>query len=197
MKPNEELISRFLESIQSTVKSGNEEGFDIFKRNGLLYPGKTYYGKGTSIQKPDKVKFYAEFHTHTFLWLGKDIQRKTGSFPPIDIIRVTAKMFINSCNEKIGTRGINSLNTPSFHDLLCTISLKYQRKSSGIIYIGNDVDTDFVECWSLKKHIPHKYYHKAKKSLTEKTDDTSEAIPQWVYNLFDKEEIILTKPLNT
>ena len=69
-----ELKSRFKLAIDSTKKTGKEEGFRICKdKYGKLYPGKTCRGEDCEVTIPPicprNTTVQGGFHTHTYMRL--------------------------------------------------------------------------------------------------------------------------------
>ena len=200
-----ELIKSFSTAIKSTRTTGQEQGFHIFKdRHGNLSPGKTFYGEEESLQleSPQEVCYGAriqgDFHTHVFVKpLRKAIRENTGKRPSINEIRdVAIELMIWRYEEK-GIKEEMSLNTPTYDDALKAILCKHENITNGMMSIGNDLDEDNVEFWTVKENITDKDYRKALNELgrrykREKSGESnSQAMEKWIISLFEKETIDL------
>lgn len=191
------LNDRLSLSIKLTAKIGQERGFFICKdQRGELFPGNTFYGDVRSIRLEDYHKscpggrVKGTFHTNTFIEeLRNVIVEDTGYIPSTGEKRTVATSVVKKRHK--------NLNTPSYDEALNIIIAKCSSADNDTICIGNDIESDKVECWTVKENIKKKDCNKALKDNLDRIRKSTygkkepEIKTKWIIPLFDKEIINL------
>jgi hypothetical protein len=192
------LKSRFSSNILLTMRTGRERGFFICKdQHGDLFPGKSFHAdvRGNRWYKIDPKscpggKIKGIFHTSTFIEELKDIIfEKSGYIPSTGEKRTMA--------ESIVKKRYKNLNSPSYDETLNVIMAKCLGTDNDTICIGNDIETDKVECWTVKENIKEKdcnkalqkNLHRIRKGIYGKKEPETKT--KWIIPLFDNEQITL------
>ena len=202
-----EIKLRFLEAINRTKDTGIEEGFVICKdKYGKLSPGKTCHGTDCDINIPPFIKscprnntVQGDFHTHPSMKFRDFLKEEFGRDPTVDEVKNIESRLMRIRHEEIGIKGITSITTPTYPDVLIALARKCANLTNGTTCIGHDLEDNKVECWTPKEIITPKMCKKALKKvdIMEKRrylgKEVGEAAEKWIMNLFDKELIDLRK----
>lgn len=196
-----EIKKAFLEEIKKTRDSGKEQGFIICldeneNKNGKnkngRNKGKLHVSKkrctgeecGFVIENiseycPDKVQ--GAFHTHPYFI---NIERFYGRKPTEKETERATKLY----KKHFEKEGI-TLTTPSHHDIVSTLLNQCIGDIEGTACIGNDLDLEKVECWTVKSDkVKIRDCSRAKEEHKEGITDQPR---KWVKPLFDREIISL------
>lgn len=192
-----EIKKAFLEEIKKTLDSGKEQGFIICldgnenkngkNKNWRLYASKKrctgeecgIYIKDVSKYCPGKVQ--GAFHTHPYFI---DIERFYGRKPTKKETERAIKIY----KKQFEKEGI-TLTTPSHHDIVSTLLNQCIGDIEGTVCIGNDLDLEKVECWTVKgDKVKIRDCSRAKEEHKEKIADQPR---NWIKPLFHKEIISL------
>lgn len=203
-----ELKSRFKISIDSTKKTGKEEGFNMCRdKYGKLYPGKTCRGKDCEVtiplarSCPKNTTIQGDFHTHTSMKLREAIKEDIGREPTTDKVKIIESILMEKRHEKIKIKGIISITTPTYTDVLKALSLKCDGDTHGTTCIGYDLEDNEVECWTAKETITDEQCKRTSKEFDKRYrreklgKEVGQAVEKWIMDLFDKEIIDLKKDL--
>ena len=204
-----ELRSRLIEDIKRSKESGKERGFFLCEnKEGKLVPSRSCEGTECNIHLgdprtgcPPETKTYGEFHTHPYLYgIKQELKDRGEKILPGEELRVEEELKIamnknvRYAHEKITkVKGI-TINTPSYTDVLRALLAKSINVTNGTVCTSTDVETDKVECWTIKD-IPK---DKLKNSVTMALIDLdkvkpegSELMKKWIDNISDRETIYL------
>lgn len=151
-KSTPELINKFKEEIQNTIKDGKEHGF-LICTNDKLYTTESCKGDMCSLEGFEKLraqclpnKTLGNFHTHPSIAIGREIlEKKFGRKVSTEEVK---KAIIDTARKRNVT-----LTTPSHGDLLDALALRYSKKELGTVCVGTDIEPNKVECWISKKGI--------------------------------------------
>jgi hypothetical protein len=184
-----QLRERFLEEITKSEETGKERGFHLcIEKDGKLSAGNMFTGGESStrfhlpsISCPGR-KVQGEFHTHPYF---KDI-RKQSNFTVSELSDKRLKAAIMSSLRK----GYEPTN-PSHQDVLAALLERCTKMTNGTACIGSDLDTDKVECWTVKNFSKWNCIRAFKEKIfpIEKGDSTFPH--KWVRPLFNVEMIDL------
>jgi len=207
-KITQELRSRFIEDIKISKESGKERGFFICQnKDEKLIPSKSCEGSECSIHLgdprtacPSETTTYGNFHTHPYLYNIKQEFRKDGKIPPNEELKITnelkTKMMknIGEFHERItGVKGIN-INSPSYTDVLKALLAKSINFTKGTVCTSTDIDTNKIECWTIKDIEKDKLTRLAVKGMIELDKTKSEGsglIKKWLDDISERETIEL------
>lgn len=150
-----ELINRFKEEIQKTIRDGKEHGFSICT-DDILYATKSCIGEKCSLEGYEKLRYQClpnktlgNFHTHPSIAIGREIlEKRLGRKVSTGDVK---KAIIDTARKRNIT-----LTSPSHGDLLDALALRYSKKELGVACVGTDIDPNKVECWISKKGIETK-----------------------------------------
>lgn len=202
-----ELRSRFIEDIKRSKESGKERGFFLCEnKESKLIPSKSCEGTECEIHLgdprtgcPSETKTYGDFHTHPYLHSVKQELRREGKISPDKELRIDEELKmvmsknIREYHERItGVKGI-TINTPSYTDVLKALLAKSINVTNGTVCTSTDVDTNKVECWTIKDLGKDKLRQLAIIGMIElKTKPKgSELIKKWIDDISDRETIEL------
>lgn len=187
-KITSELKNRFLQEIGKTIENGKERGLLICTdREGILSTTKSLEGEKhkihlKSLKSECPFKIQGEFHTHPYIAdAQKYVEEKTGTKVSLE----EAKIVIADIAKKKN----RSLSLPSYGDTLGTVILRYANETLGTTCVGNDIDTDKIECWTTKNGITEDDFDIAFRELN--GPDINGRPKEWIEELFDKETINL------
>ena len=208
-KITRQLKNRFQQEIEKTVESGKERGFFICiernKKEKLVPSKNTCEGDGCQVFVenikagcPDEIQ--GDFHTHPYLSESKrTLKEEKMSIPSDGQLKNMIKDSITKLNKESGVTGI-SPNAPSYTNLLnAFLSGSLERAkfdhTKGTTCVGDDLDRDKVECWTLKPEtvnedtllkVAEEYLR-----IEEEGEGKGEYLRPWIIPLFDKEVISL------
>ena len=203
-----ELKSRFTEDIKKSKESGKERGFFLCEnKEGKLIPAESREGTDVDIHLgdprtgcPSGTKTYGEFHTHPYLFTVKQELRKEGKIPLREDLRVDEELKIRmgknirEAHERVtGVKGI-TINTPSYTDVLRALLGKSINVTNGTICTSTDVETNKVECWTIKDLGKDKLKRLAIIGMAELDKVKSEGsglMKKWIDDISDRETIEL------
>ena len=203
-----ELRSRFIEDIKRSKESGKERGFFLCEnKESKLIPSKSCEGTECDIHLgdprtgcPSETKAYGEFHTHPYLYSVKQELRKEGKILPSEELRIDEKLRIKmgknirEAHERItGIKGI-TINTPSYTDVLRALLSKSINLTNGTVCTSTDVETNKVECWTIRETDKDKLKRLAIIGMTELDKvkpKGSELMKKWIDDISDRETIEL------
>lgn len=207
-KISPELRSRFTEDIKKSKESGKERGFFLCEnKEGKLIPAESREGTEVDIHLgdartgcPSGTKTYGEFHTHTYLYTVKKELRKEGKIGPNEELKIDKELKIRmsknikEAHERItGVKGI-TINTPSYTDVLRALLGKSINVTNGTICTSTDVETNKVECWTIKDLGKDKLKKLAiigMKELDKVKPTGSQLMKKWLDDISDRETIEL------
>ena len=203
-----ELRSRFLEDIKLSKESGKERGFFLCEnQERKLIPSKSCEGTECEIHLgdprtgcPPETKTYGEFHTHPYIYSAKRELIKAGKISPHEELkigeelRITMGKNIREAHEKITkVKGI-TINTPSYTDVLRALLAKSINITNGTVCTSTDVETDKIECWTIKD-IPKEQLKKSAIMAMIELDKVkpvgSQLMKKWIDDISDREIIHL------
>ena len=127
------------------------------------------------------------------------IKEDIGRDPTVDEVKNIESFLMRKRHEDIGIKGIASITTPSYTDVLNALLSMCENRTNGTTCIGYDLENNNVECWTAKEIITSKMCKKASKEFDirykrEKLrKNVGQAVEKWIMNLFDKEIIDLKK----
>lgn len=187
-KVTPQLRNRFLQEIGKTIENGKERGLLICTdREGILSVTKSLEGEKHNIDLKSlkyecPFKIQGEFHTHTYAAEAqKYVEEKTGTKVSLEEAKVVIADIAKKKNR--------SLSLPSYGDTLGTVILRYTNETLGTTCIGNDIDTDRIECWTTKNGITEDNFDTAFRELN--GPDINGRPKEWIEQLFDKETVNL------
>lgn len=203
-----ELRSRFIEDIKLSKESGKERGFFLCQnKESKLIPSKSCEGTecdihlgDSSICCPPDTKTYGEFHTHPYLYSVKKELRREGKILPGEELTIDEKLRIKmgknirESHERItGVKG-TTINTPSYTDVLKALLAKSINITNGTVCTSTDVETNKVECWTIKDLGKDKLRRLAIIGMAELDKikpEGSELMKKWIDDISDRETIEL------
>lgn len=203
-----ELRSRFIEDIRRSKESGKERGFFLCQnKEGKLIPSKSCEGTECNIHLgdprtgcPSETTAYGEFHTHPYLYSAKQELRREGKISSKEELRIDEKLRIRmdknirEFHERItGVKGM-TINTPSYTDVLKALLAKSINLTNGTVCTSTDVETNKVECWTIKDLGKDKLRQLAIIGMTELDKvkpKGSELMKKWIDDISDRETIEL------
>ena len=207
-KITHELRSIFIEDIKKSKEFGKERGFFLCEnKEGNLIPSKSCEGTECNIHLgdpktrcPPETKTYGGFHTHPYLYSIKQELIRTGKissdkeFKIDEKLRIKMNKNIGQIHEKItNVKGI-TVNTPSYTDILRALLAKSINATNGTVCTSTDIETDKVECWTIKD-MPKDELKKstiiAIIELDKIRPDGSQLIKKWIDDISDRETIYL------
>lgn len=207
-KITSELRYRFIDDIKRSKESGKERGFFLCQnKEGKLIPSKSCEGTECDIHLgdprtgcPHETTTYGEFHTHPYLHSAKQELRIEGKISPNEELRIDEKLRIKMSknireyHEKItGVKGI-TINTPSYTDVLKALLAKSIDVTNGTVCTSTDIETNKVECWTIKDLGKDKLKRLAIIGMTELDKvkpKGSELMKKWIDDISDRETIEL------
>ena len=203
-----ELRYRFIEDIKRSKESGKERGFFLCEnKEEKLIPSKSCEGTECNIHLgdprtgcPNGTKTYGEFHTHPYLHSAKKELIKTGKISLDKELRIDEKLRIkmnkniSKSHERITkVKGI-TISTPSYTDVLRALLAKSINVTNGTVCTSTDVETDKIECWTIKDMPEDKLKKSAIMAMIELDKvkpDGSWLMKKWLDNISDRETIYL------
>jgi hypothetical protein len=207
-KITQELRSRFIEDIKISKESGKERGFFLCQnKEEKLIPSKSCQGTECSIHLgdprtdcPSETTAYGNFHTHPYLYSVKQELRKDGKILPSEELKISDELKIRmmkgigASHERItGVKGI-TINSPSYTDVLKALLAKSIDMTKGTVCTSTDIDTNKVECWTIKDIGKDNLKRLAIKGMIELDKVKSEGsglIKKWLDDISDREIIEL------
>lgn len=184
-----ELKNAFLESIKKTKETDREHGFLICtdKEGKLSTSRRECEGDLCNIrieltpgECPEKVQGF--FHAHPQkLLLEKFHNRK---MTDEDVKRLIAK-------SRETFKPDITIQSPSHQDILTTLLSKCGKHIEGTVCTGSDLETDKVECWTIKRGAANFLTCKYAKIDSTSTKEIGIIPKKWIRPLFDKEMINL------
>lgn len=203
-----ELRSRLIEDIKRSKEHGKERGFFLCEnKDGKLIPSRSCEGTECDIHLgdprtgcPSETKTYGEFHTHPYLYSAKQELRREGKISSKEELRIDEKLRIRmdknirEFHERItGVKGM-TINTPSYTDVLKALLAKSINLTNGTVCTSTDVETNKVECWTIKDLGKDKLRQLAIIGMTELDKvkpKGSELMKKWIDDISDRETIEL------
>lgn len=203
-----ELRSRFIEDIKRSKESGKERGFFLCKnKEGKLIPSKSCEGTECDIHLgdprtgcPSETKTYGEFHTHPYLYSAKQKLRREGKISSNNELRIDKELKmvmgknIREAHERITRiKGI-TINTPSYTDVLRALLAKSIDVTNGTVCTSTDVETNKVECWTIKDLGKDKLRRLSTIGMSELDKvkpEGSQLMKKWLDDISDRETIEL------
>ncbi len=136
------------------------------------------------------------FHTKTFIKeLRDEIRKEFGYIPATGEKRLIAASIIERRHR---IKGIKDINVPTYEQALYTIVAKCVGTGNDTICIGNDLNVDNIECWTVKENIKEKECKKAismakalDKSINIKENKKERKLEKWMISSFNREKVIL------
>lgn len=207
-KVTPELRYRFIEDIKLSKESGKERGFFLCEnKESKLIPSKSCEGTECDIYLgdprtgcPSETTAYGEFHTHPYLYSAKQELRREGKISPdaeskIDKeLKMVMNKNIREAHERVtGVKGI-TINTPSYTDVLKALLAKSIDITNGTVCTSTDVETNKVECWTIKDLGKDKLKRLAAIGMTELDKvkpEGSQLMKKWIDDISDRETIEL------
>ena len=204
-----ELRSRFIEDIKRSKESGKERGFFLCEnKERKLIPSESCEGTECDIHLgdprkgcPPETKTYGEFHTHPYLYSVKQELKDRGEkiLPGEELkveeeLRMAMNKNVRYAHEKITKVKRITINTPSYTDVLRALLAKSINVTNGTVCTSTDVETDKVECWTIKDMPKDKLKNSVAMALIDLAKvkpEGSELIKKWVDNISDRETIYL------
>ncbi len=197
-----ELKSNFIEEIKITKETGKERGFFLCENEkGKLFSSKSQQGTDRDIHLgdprtgcPPESKNHGEFHTHPYLYgIKQELRTKGQRVPPDGEIKAFSNKNIRDAHIKgTGVKGV-TINSPSYTDILRALLAK-TLSVGGTVCTSTDIDTDNIECWSIKD-MPITTLKKlsimAMNELDKVRPEGSQLTKQWIDKISDRETIYL------
>jgi hypothetical protein len=191
-KVTPQLRKRFLQEIKKSTETGKERGFHIcIEDDGKLSAGGTCIGDECSmkfqhvdVSCPGK-KAQGDFHTHPYL---ADVRKSFGiTFKASDeLMRSATEIFLEG-------RGL-SPTIPSHADLRSALFGKCSKRTEGTTCIGSDLDTEKVECWTIKQMDDGDCMRALVEHISPDPEGEEHKLPKdWIRPLFDIEMIRLKR----
>lgn len=204
-KITKELRSRFIEDIKRSIESGKERGFFLCEnKEEKLIPSKSCEGTECDIHLgdprkgcPSETTTYGEFHTHPYLYSVRQELRREG-YPKAEFrfdeeLKKIISKNIRDAHERIGVKGI-TINTPSYTDIMRALLAKFINVTNGTVCTSTDIETNKVECWTIKdlgRDELQKLAIIGMSELDKVKPKGSELIKKWIDNVSERETIDL------
>ena len=149
---------------------------------------------------PAETTTYGDFHTHPYLHSAKQELIREGKIPPNEDLRIDEELRIRMSknirefHERVtGVKGM-TINTPSYTDVLKALLAKSINVTNGTVCTSTDVETNRVECWTIKDLGKDKLKQLAiigMAELDKVKSSGSELMKKWIDDISDRETIYL------